>query len=60
MSSSRRTRAIISRNRRCREKDGRTYFTLAVTKPDTRPSSGGLHYTLVTDQGAVSGMLPFF
>jgi DsbC/DsbD-like thiol-disulfide interchange protein len=42
------------------EKEGKTYFTLAVTKPDERPSSGGLHYTLVTDHGAVSGILPFF
>ncbi len=42
------------------EKDGKTLITMPVTKPDTRPTSGGLHYTLVTDQGAVSGILPFF
>jgi len=42
------------------ENDGRTLITMPVTKPHTRPSSGGLHYTLVTDQGAVSGILPFF
>ncbi|WP_442578643.1 protein-disulfide reductase DsbD domain-containing protein [Mesorhizobium sp. ASY16-5R] len=41
-------------------KDGRTYFTVAATRPDTHPSSGGLHYTLVTKAGAVSGILPYF
>ncbi|MFI0845683.1 protein-disulfide reductase DsbD domain-containing protein [Mesorhizobium sp. IMUNJ 23232] len=42
------------------QKDGRTYFTMEATRPDTHPSSGGLHYTLVTDAGAVSGILPYF
>lgn len=42
------------------DKDGKTFFTLPVTKPGVKPASGGLHYTLVTDQGAVSGLLPFF
>jgi DsbC/DsbD-like thiol-disulfide interchange protein len=42
------------------EKDGRTLFSFAMTKPDAQPATGGLHYTLVTDQGAVSGLLPFF
>lgn len=42
-------------------KDGKTFFTLNATRPDTRPSSGGLHYTLVTKSGAaVSGILPYF
>jgi DsbC/DsbD-like thiol-disulfide interchange protein len=41
-------------------KDGRTYFTVAATRPGTHPSSGGLHYTLVTKVGAVSGILPYF
>lgn len=40
--------------------DGRTYFTIEATRPDTHPSSGGLHYTLVTKAGAVSGILPYF
>lgn len=41
-------------------KDGRTYFTIVATRPDTHPSSGGMHYTLVTNAGAVSGILPYF
>jgi len=42
-------------------KDGRTFFTMNVTHPGTRPATGdGLHYTLVTAGGAVSGLLPYF
>jgi DsbC/DsbD-like thiol-disulfide interchange protein len=42
------------------QKDGRTYFTMGASRPDTHPSSGGMHYTLVTNAGAVSGILPYF
>jgi DsbC/DsbD-like thiol-disulfide interchange protein len=42
------------------ERDGRTFFTLGVAKPESSPATGGLHYTLVTDKGAVSGLLPLF
>ncbi len=43
------------------QKDGRTFFTINMTRPATKPASGdGLHYTLVTGVGAVSGILPYF
>jgi DsbC/DsbD-like thiol-disulfide interchange protein len=31
-----------------------------VTRPKVRPGNQGLHYTLVTSKGAVSGILPYF
>lgn len=31
-----------------------------ITRPKDRPSGDGLHYTLVTPGGAVSGLLPYF
>ncbi|MDQ6435961.1 protein-disulfide reductase DsbD family protein [Mesorhizobium sp. LHD-90] len=42
------------------QKDGRTFFSIPAGRPETPPTSGGLHYTLVTSAGAVSGVLPFF
>jgi DsbC/DsbD-like thiol-disulfide interchange protein len=42
------------------ERDGRTYFTIPAVRPDTPPEGDGLHYTLVTAGGAVSGILPYF
>lgn len=42
------------------ERDGRTFFSLEVTRPDEAPKGTGLHYTLVTDKGAVNGVLPYF
>lgn len=42
------------------DKDGRVLFTVKASKPDVPPASGGLRYTLVTEAGAVSGLLPFF
>ena len=61
ISSSRRTAATSSRNRTDLQKDGRTFFTINATRPATKPASGdGLHYTLVTGNGAVSGILPYF
>jgi len=42
------------------ERDGRTFFSLEVTRPDEAPDGTGLHYTLVTDKGAVNGLLPYF
>ncbi len=42
------------------DKDGRVLFTVKASKPDVPPASGGLRYTLVTEAGAVSGVLPFF
>jgi DsbC/DsbD-like thiol-disulfide interchange protein len=42
------------------ERDGKTFFSLEVTRPDEKPSGPGLHYTLVTDAGSVSGILPYF
>ena len=42
------------------EKDGRTFFTMNATHPGTPPAGGeGLHYTLVTEGGAVAGTLPY-
>jgi DsbC/DsbD-like thiol-disulfide interchange protein len=42
------------------ERDGKTLFSLEVTRPDETPKGQGIHYTLVTDGGAVSGILPYF
>ena len=42
------------------ERDGKTFFSLEVTRPDETPTGLGLHYTLVTDAGAVNGLLPYF
>ncbi|WP_019169809.1 protein-disulfide reductase DsbD domain-containing protein [Pseudaminobacter salicylatoxidans] len=42
------------------EKDGKTQFSVEILdRPAAKPVGGGLHYTLVTDKGAVSGMLPY-
>jgi len=42
------------------EKDGKTQFSVEVLdRPTARPVGGGLPYTLVTDKGAVSGVLPY-
>jgi DsbC/DsbD-like thiol-disulfide interchange protein len=42
------------------ERDGKTFFVVEVTRPDEKPGGPGLHYTLVTDSGAVNGILPYF
>ena len=42
------------------ERDGKTFFSVEVTRPDETPTGAGLHYTLVTDAGAVNGVLPYF
>jgi DsbC/DsbD-like thiol-disulfide interchange protein len=42
------------------EKDGKTYFAVDVTPPSEKATGAGLHYTLVTDEGAVDGLLPYF
>jgi DsbC/DsbD-like thiol-disulfide interchange protein len=42
------------------ERDGQTFFTIEVTRPGETPKGQGIHYTLVTDGGAVSGVLPYF
>ena len=42
------------------ERDGKTFFSVEVTRPDETPKGAGLHYTLVTDAGAVNGVLPYF
>ena len=39
---------------------GKTFFSVEVTRPDKVPKGAGVHYTLVTDAGAVSGLLPYF
>ena len=42
------------------EKNGKTVFSVEVLdRPALNPAAGGLHYTLVTDRGAVSGILPY-
>ncbi|UVK38255.1 hypothetical protein LHFGNBLO_005401 [Mesorhizobium sp. AR10] len=42
------------------EKDGKLVFTIPILdRPSTAPTDGGLHYTLTSAQGAVSGLLPF-
>jgi DsbC/DsbD-like thiol-disulfide interchange protein len=42
------------------ERDEKTFFTVEVTRPDETPVGPGLHYTLATDAGAVSGVMPYF
>lgn len=42
------------------ERDGKTFFAVEVTRPDETPLGPGLHYTLATDAGAVSGVVPYF
>jgi DsbC/DsbD-like thiol-disulfide interchange protein len=42
------------------ERDGKTFFSVEVTRPDETPAGPGLHYTLVTNAGAVNGLLPYF
>ena len=42
------------------ERHGKTFFSVEVTRPDEAPKGAGLHYTLVTDRGAVNGVLPYF
>jgi DsbC/DsbD-like thiol-disulfide interchange protein len=40
--------------------DGKTLFSVEIlARPDSAPTGDGLHYTLVTDTGAVSGNIPF-
>jgi len=42
------------------EKDGKTEFSVEVLdRPAGKPAGDGLPYTLVTDKGAVSGVLPY-
>jgi DsbC/DsbD-like thiol-disulfide interchange protein len=41
-------------------KDGKTLFSTEVELPARLGTGPGLHYTLVTDAGAVSGLLPYF
>lgn len=43
-----------------KERGGKTVFSVEVTRPEEKPAGAGLHYTLVTDAGAVSGTLPYF
>lgn len=40
--------------------DGRRWQAEIITRPKQRPPNEGLHYTLVTPAGAVSGLLPYF
>ena len=42
------------------QRDGKTFFSIEVTRPDETPTGPGLHYTLATEAGAVSGLLPYF
>ena len=40
--------------------EGRLRFSIpTLSLPDERPQGAGLHYTLVTDAGSVSGLLPY-
>jgi DsbC/DsbD-like thiol-disulfide interchange protein len=42
------------------EKDGKTLFSVEIlSRPERAPTEGGLHYTLVSDAGSVSGILPY-
>ncbi len=41
-------------------KDGKAYFATEVSLPAQRGTGEGIHYTLTTDAGAVSGLLPYF
>ncbi|MDQ2634195.1 MAG: hypothetical protein M3Y78_10720 [Pseudomonadota bacterium] len=43
-----------------KQRDGKTFFAVEVTRPDEAANGAGLHYTLVTDAGAVNGLLPYF
>ena len=42
------------------ERDGKTLFSVEAGRPAQRGRGAGLHYTLVTDNGSVSGLLPYF
>ena len=42
------------------EKGGKTLFSVEAGLPEQRSTGAGLHYTLVTDKGSVSGLLPYF
>lgn len=42
------------------EKNGKLQFSVPILdRPTTTPSTGGLHYTLTSAEGAVEGLLPF-
>jgi DsbC/DsbD-like thiol-disulfide interchange protein len=41
-------------------KDGKVVFTMNASGPAAPPPSGGLHYTLTGESGAVNGLLPYF
>jgi DsbC/DsbD-like thiol-disulfide interchange protein len=42
------------------EEDGKTLFSVEIlARPDSLPTGDGLHYTLVTNAGAVGGLIPF-
>ena len=41
-------------------RDGKTFFSVDLTRPDEPPKGPGVYYTLVTEAGAVSGLLPYF
>lgn len=41
-------------------KDGKTLFTTQVSLPARQGTGPGIYYTLVTEGGAVSGLLPYF
>jgi DsbC/DsbD-like thiol-disulfide interchange protein len=40
--------------------DGKVIFTTEVSLPARTGTGPGLHYTLATDAGSVSGLLPYF
>ncbi len=42
------------------QRDGKTFFSVEVTGRTKHPHGAGLHYTLVTDTGAVSGHSALF
>lgn len=42
------------------ERGGKTFFSVEVTRPDEKPKGAGLRYTLVTNAGAVNGIVPYF
>lgn len=42
------------------QKDGKTLFSTEVSLPARLGTGPGLHYTLLTDRGSVSGLLPYF
>ena len=54
------TMATSSPRRSGNSATARRFFSVEVTRPDETPAGPGLHYTLVTDAGAVSGLLPYF